>query len=125
MVADQILSGGAFSDMQLTGMMGSLKSIILVAFLVYLVIGIGKKAVKFLGFLAGFLLLFQVCFLLGQTSFDSVINLSAVFSFDVFSEIAGFFSPSPVAELFFWFDDMLRMGMSAFGEWLAQFAAVL
>lgn len=92
----------------------SISLILFVVALIFLIKYSSKKIVDLIFAIIGLVFLFQILYIIGNTSLDKYIHLSAVFKYDVFSSIAQFFPNTVFAKY-----------LSMAGHWLSQFMADL
>ena len=100
---DEILTGGAFSSDSLD----TLKLLLVLALCIWIAWSLGKRAIRFFGFLLGFLFVLQMGFLLAQTSLNDLIPLDAVFCIDVFTVLSDVFGP-PVSTFLIRLNQMME-----------------
>ena len=98
---DAILSSHAISP-------DSIEGIIIIFALAFIAWGIYKKASEFVGWSLAVILLCQVMYWLGQTSFNNLVPVAYVFKYDILAAIAQCFVGTKACDAILYIDAFIR-----------------
>lgn len=86
----------------------SIEGWIIMLLIGFVIWNIYRKALKFVGWSISVIFLFQVCYYLGQTSFNNIIPLATFFKYDVMTSLAQCFAGSAVCDIILWANAAIR-----------------
>lgn len=99
--AEQLIDPSMFSTSSIEGWI----CILLVGFIIW---NIGRKALKFIGWSIGAIVLFQILHYLSMTPVNDIIPLSQWFKFDVMTSIAQCFAGTAVCDIILTVNSWIR-----------------
>lgn len=113
-----LLNSSAFSTDSIEGWI----IILLVGFIIW---NVYRKALKFIGWSAAVIFMFQVCYWLSFTGLNDIIPLSSFFKYDVLNSIAQCFAGTPVCDIILWINASIHIICSSLWTTLCDWFHVI